>query len=84
MKILQVNPETSILRIFFNNYHHPTSLIYPPDGFPPVFPPVKLSSEMITELLVTANQIAVFHNSKHNWKKSLLGNQIFRARCGGS
>ena len=46
--------------------------------------PVERSSEMITKLIVTANQIEVFHNYNCNWNSSLLvvGNKNFCFQCG--
>ena len=48
-------------------------------------PPVRRSSEIIIELIVTTNQIAVFHNSNCKWNSSLMvvGIWNFRAYCGG-
>ena len=54
---------------------------------PPIqLSPVKRSSEIIIEVTVTTNQIAVFHNSNCIWNSSLIvvGNWNFCTYCGGN
>ena len=49
-------------------------------------PPVKRSNEMIIELIVTTNQIAVLYNSNCNWISSLIlgvGLEFLRLLWGG-